>query len=61
MDSVFYSGDYSTLGSNRDSLNLDATRDRSVGDSVGDMFEDDDLKYVVADEAYLKKVNGAGP
>uniref|UniRef100_A0A2C9K8X7 Death domain-containing protein n=1 Tax=Biomphalaria glabrata TaxID=6526 RepID=A0A2C9K8X7_BIOGL len=54
-DSVFYSGDYSTLGSNRDSLTLEGTRDRSMGDSTGDFMEEDDLKYVVADEAYLKK------
>ncbi|KAH9512854.1 hypothetical protein Btru_036762, partial [Bulinus truncatus] len=54
LDSVFYSGDYS-LGSNRDSLTLEGTRDRSMGDSTGDIFEEDDLKYVVADDAYLKK------
>ncbi|KAK3742699.1 hypothetical protein RRG08_025644 [Elysia crispata] len=39
-DSVFYPGDYSTLGSNQDSLEV--SRDFSRGDSTGDMFEDDD-------------------
>lgn len=52
------------MDSNRDSMALDGTRDRSAFDSTGEIFgatgEDDDLKYV-ADEAYLKKVTSLRP